>query len=138
MNWSTNYGDPVGAGGGTEIRATGLTDVDETGTSYEVGKGRYKIVIVVSAIEIASNDENYNIDIEANTRAATSTYKTIGGLSLGPTEMTGRSSDDTIGTYVILIDNPNDHQIRTHVRLVGSVATGINFVATVYPLDGKR
>ena len=137
MNWAT-YEDPIGHGGGVALKATGLVEVDTESTAVEVGKGMYKFVAVVSAIEIASNDELYTIDVEANTRDATTTWKTIATLTLGPVEVTGRTSDDTTGTYVFYGENPGDYQIRNHTKLTGSVATGINYTLAVYPLGLAR
>lgn len=137
MNWAT-YEDPIGHGGGVALNAAGLIEVDTTATAVEVGKGMYKFVAVVTAIEVASNDEIFSIDIEANTRAATSTWKTIASISLGVSEITGRTADDAAGTYVFYGENPNDYQIRCHTKLSGSVATGINYTLSVYPLGLKR
>jgi len=126
---------PDGKLGAISLRAAGATDVNENGTAAIVGKGKLRIVTNITALEIASNDEHYTIKIQANTAAATSTWYDLATLfSGGAFETTGESTDDVVDEHEVIIDNPHDYQIRTHLVLVGSVATGINFTCDAYRL----
>ena len=124
---------PDGKLGGVEIVASAAVTKDTNSTGVIVGKGKIRIVVDVTAIEVASDNELYNIDIEANTEAASSTWYRIGNLCLGAAVATGRAADDAIDEYEFIVDNPYDYQIRATTYVVGSVATGITFSITAYP-----
>lgn len=121
--------------GGVSLQAAGLVTASAQGTAVTAGRGWYKIVCTVSAVEVASNDERYAIDIEANTSDATTTWKRLATvLDIGALEVTGRQADDTTGTYVAAVFNPNDYQIRACCHVLGTVGTGFNCVVKAYPL----
>jgi len=125
---------PDGKLGGVEIVASTAFTGDTTNSDgVTVGKGKMRIVVAVTAIEVASSNELFNIDIEANTEAASTTWYRIGNLCLGAAEVTGRAADDAIDEYEFIVDNPYDYQIRATTYVVGSVATGITFSITAYP-----
>ena len=72
----------------------------------------FTMKVVVSAIETASGDEGFTIDIKANTRGAATTWKTNGAsLCLGTAAVTGRADSDSTGTYWFAFHNPEDYQI---------------------------
>lgn len=124
---------PDGRLEGIALRAAGATDVNEDGTAVIVGKGTYNIVTTITALEVASNDEMYIVKIQANTKSDTSTWYDIGIVFAGGAkEITGEAADDVADEHVQPVTNPYDYQIRTHMTLSGSVATGINFTCTAY------
>lgn len=127
--------------GGVTLRASanvqGSTINADSGV--EVGKGRYALKVVVTVLDITSNDEHYIIDLQANTRSATSTWEDIGtAVCLGPVETTGRAADSATGTYWYIFENPNDYQIRAVTYLIGSTAGGITWAGTLYALPRKE
>jgi hypothetical protein len=122
--------------GGTALKATGAITASTQGSGVEVGKGKFRIVMTISAIEIASNTENYIVDIEANTRTASSTWFTIGSFGIfGAQEMQGKP-DSVIGRYVLIVENPYDYQIRYTMSTAASgISTGINMTIDAYPVE---
>lgn len=121
--------------GGTALKAAGLETASAQGSGVLVGRGWFQIEVTVSAVEVASNDERYAIDIEANTADATTTWKRLATvLDIGALEVTGRQADDAVGTYVAAVYNPYDYQIRYASHVVGTIATGFNAAIKVFPL----
>jgi hypothetical protein len=109
------------------------------GTAYEVGKGKFKAVTKVTVLDVDANDEHYIMVVEANTRAATSTWYEIGTLFAGGAhEVTGRAADDAADEYEIILDNPYDYQVRVTTYILGSTNVGITSSVILYPLSRKH
>lgn len=126
---------PDGKLGAVALKAAGLVTAEANETAVEVGKGKMRIVTNITAIEIASNNELYISVIEANTRAATSTWYEIATLfARGAKEVTDRAADDAADEEEIIIDNPYDYQVRVTTYVVGSIDTGINYTVDAYTL----
>jgi hypothetical protein len=118
--------------GGVALKAAGLIAADTNSTAVNVGKGKYRIVTNMTAIEVASNDEHYTIVLEGSSDG-TNFYE-IGTLaSVGASEITGRAADDTADEVEVIVDNPYDYQVRVTTYVTGTIATGINFTVTAYP-----
>lgn len=124
---------------GTTLKAAGLVAADTNETGVFIGRGWFIVRIATTAVEIASNDELFNIYLEANTIAADTTWDQLGGnVVLGATEVTGGQPDSTdAGTYDICVFNPHDHQVRIVTKVNGTIASGINFTATAYSLPAQ-
>ena len=58
---------PDGKLGAVALKAAGLITEDTMGTAVYFGKGKFRIVTDITVLEIASDNELYFIDIEANT-----------------------------------------------------------------------
>lgn len=140
MAYTVATWSPDGKLGGVTLKSAGLVAADTSETAVEIGKGIYRIVLTTTAVEIASDDELYVVELEANTRNATSTYYTIGTLAvLGALEVTGRDTDTAdADSYEIIVDNPYDYQVRVRTYVNGTVATGCNFSVVAYPLLTKN
>jgi hypothetical protein len=127
--------------GGTTIRASAVTaSGTETGTSYEVGKGKFRAVLNWTVCETGTGDEFYNVVIEANSRAATSTYYKIGTLGCyGCAALTSDTVTPNTGEFETIIDNPYDYQIRVKVYCRGSIGSGgLTHSVVIYPLADKN
>jgi len=128
--WSTE--DQLG---GIALHAAGLVAASAQDTAVFLGKGDYLIKTVVSAIEIADNDELFVVDIEGDLDSAAATYYRLGTIFAdGAKEITGRAVDGAVGTYYTVIRNPLDNNVRETTNISGTVGTGINFTVTAYPL----
>jgi len=126
---------PDGKKGAVDLKTAGLITEETNETAVYVGKGKFRIVTAITAIEVASNNELYISVIEANTRGATSTYYEIGTLfARGAKEVTDRAADDAADEEEIIIDNPYDYQVRVTTYVVGSISTGINYTVKAYRL----
>lgn len=129
---------PDGKLGAVALKAAGLIAASATETAVEVGKGKFRAVSTITAIETASGDEQYIALIEANTRGATSTWYEIATLfARGASAATGRSAADVADAEEVIVDNPYDYQVRVRTYVVGSVSTGINYTVDAYTLLSK-
>jgi hypothetical protein len=115
------------------------TIVDTGGTGHFSGE----IVIDVSALEIASNDEIYDIVLQGSPDAAFGTagnIQELAAISLSAKEVkrTDSDKDDVIGRYIMPFRNEfagtNYRYLRLYTVVAGAVATGINYAAFI----GKR
>lgn len=93
------------------------------------------MVIDVSAIEIASNDEHYRIAVQGSTSATfASVIETLAELDLGATEVRdGGAQDSVVGRYELPFMNVQAGvqypYLRVYTFVGGSIATGINYTA---------
>ncbi len=92
------------------------------------------LVIDVSAIEIASNNEKYAIKLQGSVREDFAhSYEDLAVLELGAKEVLGGDQDSGIGVYAIPFANIRKDKLFPYLRLYtvvsGDVATGINFTA---------
>lgn len=128
---------PDGKLEGIAIKAAGLEASDTTGSAVYAGKGKFRLKTAITAIVTDTGDEIYNIKIQANSRGATTTWVDITpNMCYGAAAATG----DTVTTadeWEIIVDNPNDYQVRYVSNLVGTVGTGINYTLTAYSLLSK-
>ena len=125
--------------GGVTLKATGSAETaSTTQTAVELGKGKYRIVTNVSAIDVAGSDEHYLVVLEANTRLVTGTYYEIATLYCGgDSSKTGRSADDVADEIEIIVDNPYDYVIRVRSYMIGAT-TSLTYSVTAYALDSKE
>lgn len=108
-----------------------------------VGSGRMdaRLVIDVTALEIASNDEIYSIAVQGSDVSDFDTgsekIEELGVINLGAAEVIGGNQDSTIGRYEVPFSNEKlgvkYPYIRVYTTVAGTVATGINFIARIEP-----
>ena len=108
-------------------------------TILDLGEGLVDafLVIDVTALEVASTDEIYNICLEASNVAA----MTSGSVCLTNTEMGNATApadaDTATGRFIIPFRNEQNGTIYRYVRLytevAGTIATGINYSAFIAP-----
>ena len=96
------------------------------------------LVINVSAIEIASNDELYRIIMQGSTTPGfdAGTIENLAELTLGATEVRpGAALDSTPGRHHLPLYNLQDDVIYRYLRVYtdvsGAIATGINYTAWI-------
>lgn len=118
-------------GGSDKIRDVGAsTRIDEM------------LVIDVTAIEIASNDEEYDIIVQGSSSASfASDIQNLAQMNLGATEVRqGGAIDSTTGRYELPFTNYQDdttyRYIRLYTAVAGSIDTGINYSAFCAPRQG--
>jgi hypothetical protein len=129
---------PKAAIGGLELKAAGLIATTTAGTGVMMDSKAFTVQLDWTAIDIDGNNELYIITIEANTRAATTTWTEIGGFRpLGATEVVASSGDVTAtGSIRQAFWNPKDYQVRYKVWVAGAgVSTGLNFALKAYPIQ---
>jgi hypothetical protein len=121
--------------GGVTLKAAALVAASEQTTGVIVGKGIYKVVVETTAVEIATGDECYIIDIEANTADTTATWIRLATVAcLGAATPTGRATGAiAANTLIAFVENPYDYQLRVNLSVIGTIATGINYSVKLYP-----
>jgi hypothetical protein len=121
------------------VAASAAATVDGAAKIVPVGSEVFEgvLVIDVSAIEIASNDEHYRIHIEGSTSATfASAIEDLGCLDLGATEVRdGAAQDSVVGRYEIPFVNVQVNTVFPYLRVYtfvgGTIATGINYTAFI-------
>lgn len=127
------------------VGASAAAQVDSAAQVVDVGTGWFKgcMFIDVSALEIASNDEIYDIVIQGSPdedfTAATIADLAAINLSAAEVKRTDCNKDDTTGRYKIYFDNENDltyyRYIRVYTVVAGTIDSGgINYTAYAVPI----
>ena len=125
------------------VAASAAAQVDSSAKVINIGTGLFEgdVVVDVTAIEIASNDEIYHIFVEGAIEVAMdTTLVPLAQLQLGALEVLGPGSshfkvDSSVGRYIIPFRNERDGVYYSYIRLytvvAGTMATGggINYVA---------
>jgi len=134
-----------------EMKDTGLVAADAawgvaaSAKVLDVGTGRFcgHCVIDISALEIASGDERYDLLIQgSNSPTFASDIVILAALPVGDGSTIGTAYagsgvdvDDTAGRYVLPFTNERNNIYYRYLRgftvVTGSIATGINFTAFV-------
>ena len=113
-----------------------VATVVDVGSATAFFKG--EVVIDVTALEIASNDEIYDIVLQGSTVAAFATDTAIEELcsitlSAAEVKRTDSNSDSTTGRYIMPYTNERNGTLYRYLRLytivAGTIATGINYKA---------
>jgi len=126
---------------GLVLKAAGLIAASAAvATVLDLGDhpARGDVVVDVTALEIASNDEIYDIVVQGSTVAAFATDTAIRDLAsitlcAAEVQRTDSNMDSTTGRYVIPFTNTADGTVYRYIRLytvvAGTIATGINYSA---------
>jgi hypothetical protein len=126
------------------VAASAAATVDDAAQVVDVGLGLFKgcMILDVSALEIADNDEIYDIVVQGSPDSTftAATIADLASLNLSAKEVkrTDCNKDDGTGRYKIYFDNENDGTYYQYVRLytvvAGTIATGINYSAFCVPM----
>lgn len=120
----------------TLLKAAGLVAASAAGSVIlDLGDGLMvgDLIIDISALEIASNDEIYTISLEGSSVAAmTSLSVTLAEKQFGNVPAPA-DADTATGRHVIPFRNELNgtlyRYVRLHTVVVGAIATGINYSA---------
>lgn len=113
-------------------QVSGANRIIDVGPAVFFGVG----VIDVSAIEIASNDELYELIIQGSTSPTfASVIVDLAVLPLGALEVLVGDQDSVVGRYELPFFNVQHDTVYQYIRgytdVSGTIATGINFKAFV-------
>lgn len=118
------------------VAADAAATVDGSAKIASVGNGLIEghLVVDVSAIEIASNDEVYKISLQGSSESDfADTIVDLAELTLGAAEVIGGDQDSTTGRYQVPFRTEKNGTIYPYLRVYtdvsGTIATGINFSA---------
>lgn len=119
------------------VAADAAAQVASADKIVTLGAGRVdgRVIVDVSAIEVASGNEAYAIKTQFST-SATFASAVIGGtqIELGDSSvLIGESADSAVGRYEIPFTNEINGTVYPYMRLYtdvqGTIATGINYTA---------
>lgn len=118
------------------IAADDAAQVDSADKIVDLGEGLFEgdMVIDVTAIEIASNTERYDICVQlSDSSTFASGIVDACVLPLGANEVLAGDTDSTTGRYILPFRNEVNgtwyRYARIYVDVTGDIATGINFSA---------
>jgi len=122
------------------VAASAAAQVDAEDQILNVGAGLVKgfMVVDLNAVEIADNDERYDIIIQGSSESDFSDdISNLATLTLGALEVTGESADPTVGEFRVPFCTQIKKAgtvypyVRAYTRVSGTIATGINYAAWI-------
>lgn len=124
------------------VAASAAAQVASAAKVLDLGDGSMQgeVVIDVTALEIADNDEIYDIVFQLSNVAAFATDTDIWDrvsltLSAAEVKRTDANGDSVIGRYILPVDNEMAGTVYRYARLytvvAGTVGTGINYKASL-------
>ena len=123
------------------LTASAAATVDGVAQIVDVGSGLFEgnLVVDVSAIEVDTATDKYEIRVEGSTKSDFSnTYTQLASLMLGHKTAISGDVTSTTGRYILPFTNEKNgviyRYLRVYVIIAGTIATGINFTAHI----GKR
>jgi hypothetical protein len=118
------------------VAADAAGQVDGSDVIVDLGAGLVKghLVVDVTAIEIADNDEYYDIQLQGSSKSDfADTFEVLTSVKLGAQEVIGGDQDSTTGRYMVPFrtkKNGTTYQyVRVYTDVGGTIATGVNFSA---------
>lgn len=128
---------------GSAFTASDIPQEDSADIIRDLGVGRFEgvAVIDISAIEIDSNNEEYDLLIQgSNSATFASGIENLAQLNLGATEVRqGGAQDSVVGRYEVPFVNEQAdtryRYLRMSIVIAGTIVTGITlgaFVAAKY------
>ena len=118
------------------VAADAAGQVDSEDQILDLGDAECKghLIVDVTAIEIASNDEVYKISLQGSSESDfADTYEDLVILELGANEVLGGDQDSLVGRYKIPFVNERNgtvyRYLRSYTDVSGTIATGINYSA---------
>ena len=114
--------------------AAGQVDGEDVIVNLGAGLVTGNLVVDVTAIEIASNDEKYAIKLQGSSESDfADTIEDLAIIELGAAEVLGGDLDSDTGRYIVPFRTERNGVIYPYARLYtdvsGAIATGINFSA---------
>lgn len=122
------------------VAASAAAQVDAVDKILDLGESYYEanLVVDVTAIEVASADEKYEIEFQLSDSATFASGNVCSVvLKLGDSSVNGSSADSAVGRYIVPVRNEFADTIyryaRLYTRIAGTIATGINYSAFLSP-----
>ena len=117
------------------VTATGNATVSAAAKIVDLGAGRVdgRVVCDVSAIDTASADESYTVQVQvSNSSSFASGIVAVASKQLGATAATGNSAATAAGRYEIPFSNEENGTLYRYLRVryvIAGTTPSINFVA---------
>lgn len=122
------------------VASSAAAQVDGSAKVLDVGTARFegKLIIDITAIEVASSDESYRVAIEGATASGFSsgTEIELASMLFGDASVHGGDTDTATGRYELPFNNIGAdgtpyRYLRVYTTVGGTVATGINYTAFI-------
>ena len=118
------------------VASSAAGQVDSSDVIVDAGAGLVEgnLIVDVTAIEIADNDEEYDIQLQGSSKSDfADTIEVLASMKLGANEVLDGDQDSAIGRYKVPFITEKNGTIFPYVReyctCAGTVSTGINFSA---------
>ena len=118
------------------VASSAAGQVDNSDVIVDFGEGLVEgnLVVDVTAIEIADNNEEYDIQLQGSSKSDfADTIEVLASMKLGANEVLDGDQDSAIGRYKVPFRTEKNGTIFPYVReyctCAGTVSTGINFSA---------
>lgn len=118
------------------VAADAAATVDSVAKIANLGAGvvEGKLVLDVTALEIASNDEVYKVTLQGSSKSDfADSIVDLAEITLGAAEVIGGDQDSETGRYQVPFCTEKNGTVWPYVRVytdvAGTIATGINFSA---------
>lgn len=118
------------------VAADAAGQVDSSDKIVDLGAGLVEghLVVDVTAIEIADNDEYYDIQLQGSSKSDfADTIEVLASVKLGAQEVIGGDQDSTTGRYMVPFRTEKNGTVYQYVRAYtdvgGTISTGANFSA---------
>lgn len=128
------------------IAATAVTTVGGSAVTIDLGSAKFqkgRVIVDVSACEVATGDEAYRIQLQGSETSNFSTAYELATRILGDSSVSGQAIDTAVGSrHVLYFDNvahtsasvtggePKPMRyLRLRTVVSGTIATGINYTA---------
>ena len=118
------------------VAADAAGQVDSSDVIVDLGAGEVSghLIVDVTAVEIADNDEAYKISLQGSSKSDfADTIVDLAEITLGAAEVIGGDQDSTTGRYRVPFCTEKNGTVWRYVRVytdvTGTIATGINFSA---------
>ena len=119
------------------VAASAAAQVDSAAKIVDLGSGKIigDIIIDVTAVEIDSNNEIYDIVAQVSDSASfASGIKNVCQLNMAATEVAdGGAADAETGRYILpfrnVFNGAQYRYLRLYTKVAGTIATGINYSA---------
>ena len=95
-----------------------------------------RVIVDISAIEVATGDEKYEIEVQVSNSSTIASGIFIAAVAkLGDSSVSFESADTAVGRREIAFTNEINgttyRYVRLFTRIAGTIATGINYTATM-------
>jgi hypothetical protein len=116
------------------VAATAVATVASVAKILDLGAGVVKghVVLDVTAVEVATGDESYRVEIQgSNSSTFASGIVILAMVHMGDSSVTFESADSGTGRFIVPVRNEKNGTVyrymRINTRVAGTIATGINF-----------
>lgn len=124
------------------VAADAAATVSAAARVLDLGAARLdaRVIVDISAIEVATGDERYDINAQFSSSATFASDVVQGaGISVGDSStIPGQSADTVVGRYEFAFSNEVNgttyRYMRLYTNVTGTIATGINYTAFVAKL----